>query len=106
MLRTSPQLRQCGLQSVLNHTTGWLEAAITTPDARAAAGRAPQLYIASRRPWWLWSGEADFPLSVPHAALQACTTLKPAVARWMLDAGTLADLSTHGRLVTSTREYV
>lgn len=41
-----------------------------------------------------------------HGALQAYATLKPAAVRWMLDAGTLSDLSAYGRLTASTREYV
>jgi hypothetical protein len=76
-------------------------------DAASEALSLPCFYLTTHRPYWLWGGQADFPLMVSYRTLRRVRRPGRAVVPgWSLDSGGFMELSRHGRWTISPREYI
>ena len=76
-------------------------------DAASEALWLPCFYVTTHRPYWLWGGQAAYPLMVSYRTLRRVRrTGRAAVPGWALDSGAFMELSRHGRWTISSREYI
>jgi hypothetical protein len=63
-------------------------------------------YTGVHRPWWLWSGQAGYPLCVSYSTLRKVRRLRRGLVPWILDSRGFSELSQHGRWTIPARDYV
>jgi hypothetical protein len=80
----------------------WLESGIDLTV------RDPEItfYCGTHLPYWLWSGEADFPLCVSYGRLRPYQSLHRGTVPWICDSRGFSELAQHGTWTISPEEYL